>query len=117
VRFGRAFTVGALIGVIASLCYVATWQVAYRRIAPDYMAKYQAHVLAEARADGESEAEIAKRKAEMDDFARMYENPLVNAAFTFLEPLPVALVIALVSAGVLSRRREGGAMAGAPVST
>jgi hypothetical protein len=115
VRFGRAFTVGALIGVIASLCYVATWQVAYRRIAPDYMAKYQAHVLAEARADGESEAAIAKRKAEMDDFARMYENPVVNAAFTLAEPLPVALVIALVSAGVLSRRRPDELVAGARV--
>ena len=35
----------------------------------------------------------------------MYQNPVINAAFTILEPLPVALVIALVSAGVLSRRR------------
>jgi hypothetical protein len=30
----------------------------------------------------------------------------VNAAFTLIEPLPVGLVIALVSAGVLSRKRK-----------
>jgi hypothetical protein len=48
----------------------------------------------------------------------MYKNPLYNAAFTFMEPLPVGLIVALVSAGVLSRRRKDGAggnvMAGAP---
>ena len=33
-------------------------------------------------------------------------NPLVNVAFTLLEPLPVGLVFTLVSAGVLSRKRQ-----------
>ena len=116
VSFGRAFVVGALIGVVASLCYMATWQVMHDRIAPDYMAKYQAHVIQEARASGESEAAIAERRAEMERFAEMYRNPAVMAAFTFMEPLPVALVVALVSAGVLSRRR-GVLAVGAPAST
>jgi hypothetical protein len=31
---------------------------------------------------------------------------VTNAAITFLEPLPVGLVIALVSAGILRRRRR-----------
>jgi hypothetical protein len=34
----------------------------------------------------------------------MYKNPVFNVAMTFLEPLPVAVIVALVSAGVLSRR-------------
>jgi hypothetical protein len=59
----------------------------------------------------------------MDDFAELYRNPAINAAITFVEPLPVALIVALVSAGVLSRRKkseaeeEGGPLAGARVST
>jgi hypothetical protein len=106
VRFGRAFAVGALIAGVASLCYVATWEVVYfGGIAPDYIPKYQAHILAKERAKGQTEEAIALKKAELDKFAEMYKNPVMNAAFTFLEPLPVALVIALVSAGVLSRRR------------
>jgi hypothetical protein len=113
VRFGRAFVVGALIAGVASLCYVATWQVIYFRFQPDFLTKYQAHALEKARADGASEEAIALKKAEMDDFAKMYDNPAFNAAVTFLEPLPVALVMALVSAGVLSRRRKGGAGEGA----
>src|SRR5947207_4049298 len=31
VRFGRAFAVGALIGLVSSICYVATWEVIYFR--------------------------------------------------------------------------------------
>jgi hypothetical protein len=108
IGFGRAFKVGALIGIIASLCYVVTWEVVDSRIAPDYLAKYQAHELAEARADGATEEEIAKKKAEFDKFATWYKNPALKAAMTFMEPLPVALVISLISAGVLSRRRKGG---------
>lgn len=103
--FGRAFAVGGLIAVVASLCYVATWQVVYRTLTPDYLTKYQAYSLEKARREGESEAAIAAKKAEMDDFAVMYANPLVNVAFTFVEPLPVALLVTLVSAGVLSRKK------------
>ena len=106
VRFGRAFAVGGLIAVVASLCYVATWEVVYFKLAPDFVTKYQAHVLEKTRADGANEQAMAKKKAELDKFAEMYKNPAINAAITFLEPLPVALIIALVSAGVLSRRKS-----------
>ena len=49
VRFGRAFAVGALIGVVASVCYVATWEVIYFKFAPDFLVKYQAHEIEKAR--------------------------------------------------------------------
>jgi hypothetical protein len=39
VSFGRAFAVGALIATVASVCYVATWEVIYFKLAPDFMAK------------------------------------------------------------------------------
>ncbi len=106
VGFLRAFTVGALIAGVASICYVATWQLLYYKLAPDFVTKYQAHMIQKERAAGATEAQIAQKKAEMDEFADLYRNPVINAAITFVEPLPVGLVIALVSAGVLSRRRK-----------
>ena len=106
VRFGRALAVGVLIAAVSSACYVATWEVMYFKFMPDFMDKYSAHELEKARASGATEAQLASRKAEMEKFAVMYKNPLYNAAFTFMEPLPVGLVIALVSAGILSRRRK-----------
>src|SRR5438094_8519223 len=65
VRFGRAFAVGALIGLVSSMCYVATWEVMYFKFMPDFLSKYQAHELEKARAGGATENAIAKQKAEM----------------------------------------------------
>ena len=108
VRFGRAFAVGGLIAVVASVCYVATWELIYFKLAPDFTEQYQAYLLDRERAEGASEEALARQRVEMERFAELYDNPAINAAITFLEPLPVALIIALVSAGVL-RRRSGGA--------
>jgi hypothetical protein len=106
VSFGRAFSVGALIAVVASVCYVATWELIYYKLAPDFVAKYQAYTIEKARASGESQAAIDKQVADMQRFAQLYKNPAINVAITFIEPLPVGLVIALVSAGILRRRPQ-----------
>lgn len=111
VRFGRALAIGVLIAVVSSACYVATWEVMYFKFMPDFMDKYSAHVLEKARASGASEAQITSRRAEMEKLAAMYKNPLYNSALTFMEPLPVGLIVSLVTAGVLSRRRKRDARA------
>jgi len=117
IGFGRALAIGVLIAAISSACYVATWEVVYFKFMPDFMDKYSAHELEKARASGASEAQIASRKAEMDKMIVMYKNPVYNAALTFMEPLPVGLLVALISAAALSRRKKRGAggnmMAGA----
>ena len=43
----------------------------------------------------------------------MYKKPAFNAAVTLVEPLPVALLVALIAAGVLSRRPRSAGAAGA----
>lgn len=106
VGFGRAFFVGALIVLVASVCYTATWEVVYFKLAPDYSEKYQAYAVEQARESGASQAQIDARVQQLEAFADKYDNPLYNAAITFTEPLPVGFLIALVSAAVL-RRREG----------
>ena len=106
IGFTRALKVGALISAVACVWYVAMWMVVSARFMPDYLEQYQTYVLEKARTEGQPEAQIAEQKAEMDRFAELYKNPLVKAGVTFLEPLPVALVLTLVSAGVLSRRRK-----------
>jgi len=106
VSFGRAFALGGLIAVVASACYVATWEVIYFKFMPNWGVEYRDHLVAKARAEGKSDEAIAKKKAETERFLEMYKNPVFNVAMTFLEPLPVAVIVALVSAGVLSRRQK-----------
>jgi hypothetical protein len=111
ISFGRAFSAGILIASIASLCYVATWEVIYYKFMPDFYAKYGQSAVERARKSGKSEAEVAKVRADMDTMVRRVENPLFVAVVTFGEPFPVGLIIALVSAAVLRRKRteRGGA--------
>ncbi|MBL8309956.1 MAG: DUF4199 domain-containing protein [Burkholderiales bacterium] len=106
VSFWRACAVGLAITVIASACYVATWQVIFFGIRPDYANKFAAHAVEKARKSGASEADLAAKRAEMEKFMVLYRNPAFNIAITFLEPLPVGLVFTLVTAGVLGRRRR-----------
>jgi hypothetical protein len=105
VSFGRAFKVGILITFIASSCYVATWQLVYYKLAPDFGDKYAAYAIEKAKKSGATEAQLAAQAKEMQEFTEMYKNPLFNIAITFIEPLPVGLLFTLVSAGTLSRRR------------
>lgn len=106
VTFGRAFKVGIMIAAIASTCYVATWQVVYYKFMPDFLDKYAAYSLDEAKKSGATEAQIAEQGKQMAEFKELYKNPLVNIAFTFLEPLPVGLLFTLAAAGTLRRKRR-----------
>jgi hypothetical protein len=105
IGFGRALGVGLLIALIGSLCYVATWEVLYYRFMPDFYSRYAQSAVEKARTSGTSDAEIVKMRAAMDQMVKSAENPAWVAAMTFVEPFPVGFVIALVSAGVLRRKR------------
>jgi hypothetical protein len=106
IGFGRALTVGVLIAAIGSVCYVATWEILYYKFMPDFYSKYGQAAVDQARKSGKSEAEIEKTRASMDEMAKNAKNPVWVAAMTFLEPFPVGLLIALVSAGILRRKRD-----------
>jgi hypothetical protein len=104
ISFGRALGVGLLIALVTCIFYVATWEVMYFGFMPHFMDDYGTHEIEQARASGASEAAIKAKQDALDKAKAMYKNPVYNAGMTFLEPLPVALVMALVSAGMLRRR-------------
>jgi hypothetical protein len=106
VRFGRAFQVGFLIMLIGVAGYVVTWEVIYYRYMPDFADNYAAHAVGQAKSSGKSAAEVAELSKKMADFRDAYHNPVINVAYTTLEPLPVGLVLTLVSAFALSRKRR-----------
>lgn len=112
ITFGRALAVGLAITLVASLCYVVVWQIVYFNFMPDFADKYAAYMIEKEQAAGATAAQLDATRQQMRDFKEMYDKPLYNAAFTLLEPLPVGVLISLVSAGVLRRGRQDGALAG-----
>jgi hypothetical protein len=106
VKFGRAFTVGLLIALVGTACYVATWEVIYYKLQPNFIANYTAAAVDRVKQRGGTAEQVAAKEKEMAAFAEAYRNPLVNIAYTTLEPLPVGLLFALGTAGLMSRKRR-----------
>lgn len=103
VRFGRAFAVGILIVVVSNVLYVATWEFVYPRYMPDFYDKYEAAAVKKAQAKGATADELAAIHKQIETF----KHPILNPLITFLEPLPVGLLVTLIAAWVFSRRRSG----------
>ena len=104
VTFARAFQAGLCIAVISSVCYVIAWLVLFYGFIPDFADQYAAYVVDSVRANGGSEADIEAAIKQADNAKAMLANPIINAAVAFIEPLPVGLLVALISAVVLRKR-------------
>lgn len=109
--FGRGFAVGLLIMLVASACYVLTWEIIYFKLAPDFADKSAAYQVEKAKKSGASLEAIEATVKQMRDFKVLYDKPLFNAAITFLEPLPVGLPVALVTAAVLRTKKRNAVVA------
>ena len=105
VGFGKAFTVGLGIAVVAGLVYVAGWEAYLATSGRDFMADYVAVALADMRATGASAADLAKAEADMAWAIEAYRHPLQRVAITFTEIFPVGLLMARISALVLRNPR------------
>lgn len=107
ISFGRAFTVGILITLITCLFYVVIWQIIYKNFLPDFADKYANHVVEKSRASGATPEQLAKQMEELKDMKVLLDNPWLSSAVIFIsEPLPVGLVMTLISALILRKRRR-----------
>jgi len=104
ISFGRAFACGILITLITTCCYVATWEVLYFKFIPHFMDSYFAAQIHKVQSSGLDPATTAAQVAAIERSQQSYQNPLINAAYTFIEPLPVGLIITLASAALLRRK-------------
>jgi hypothetical protein len=105
VTFGQAFRIGLGISLIGSTFYVGAWLIEYYCYMPDFMDKYSAGLISQAQHSGLSAAALDKRIAEINSQKAAYKNPIIVILYTYLEVLPVGLVISLITALILKRRK------------
>ena len=108
ITFARALGVGVLIALVASALYVIGWQIAYYGFIPDFGDRFAAITLENMRANGATAEELAKATRQMEQFKVWYRNPVMNVLITFVEVFPAGLVVSLISAAILRKRRDGG---------
>ena len=104
ISFGRAFACGILIALITTVIYVATWEIIYFTFIPHFMDGYFAAQIHKVQSAGFDPATAAAKIAAIQHSQQLYQNPFVNMAYTFIEPLPVGILITLISAALLRRK-------------
>lgn len=110
ISFGKAFRIGLYISLIASTVYVVVWLIDYYYFLPEgsFEQQYTTYTLNAMKADGAAQAEIDAKAAEMAKDWALYKNPLINALMTYVEILPVGLLVSLIAALVLKRKKQKG---------
>ena len=105
IRFWPAFGLGVGIAFVASLVYVAAWELGQALSGADFASTYAKAMIDQQRAAGMSGEALARYASGMDEFRRSYANPLFRLPMTFAEIFPVGLLVSLIAAGLLRNSR------------
>lgn len=104
ITFGKALLMSLYMSLIASTLYVAGWMIAYYNFFPDFIDKLAAYQLSPAKVSQMTPQELAGIRGQMETFKEWYASPLGVAGATYMEILPVGLLVALITALILKRK-------------
>jgi hypothetical protein len=105
--FGKGLQAGLLIAGIASLFYAGGWEIYYNTVPgmkDTYLTRYAEKYAEKMKRDGAAPEQIEAKIAELKQMAEWYKNPFLRFGMTLAEILPVGIVVALISAGILRKK-------------
>lgn len=104
ISFKSAFLMALYMALIASTLYVIGWMIAYYNFFPDFMEKLEAYQLSPAKVSQMTPNELAGIREQIKTFKGWYATPIGVAGATYMEILPVGLIVSLITALILKRR-------------
>jgi len=105
ITFGKGFLLGFMISLVASTLYVITWAVEFHFFMPDFMDKYSAIQVKQLHESGITGAALDEALKSIETESYNYKhNPFFFAMYTYMEILPVGIIITLISALILKRK-------------
>ena len=105
ITYGKGFLLGLMISLIASSLYVITWAVEYHFFMPNFMDKYSAMQVKQLHESGMSGVALEEGLKSIESTNYNYKhNPFFFAIYTYMEILPVGIIITLISALILRRK-------------
>jgi hypothetical protein len=103
IKFSKAFLIGFYISLICSVIYVITWMI-ISHYNPEIMEQMTEMYYNSIRNSDLSESEISEKLQQAEQWMEVYKNPFIKAGITLFEPLPVGIIISLISALILKRK-------------
>ena len=104
VSFKNGLLIGLGIALISATCYSLMWLVVYYNFVPNFMEDYATFCTKKLQESGASEMELAKNQAQLQQYKDIYKTPLGVFGVTLMEPLPIGILGALVSAFILKKK-------------
>ncbi|PZR22780.1 MAG: DUF4199 domain-containing protein [Flavobacterium psychrophilum] len=104
ISFGKAFLMGLWMALITSTIYVIVWLIALYNFHPDFAEKYTSFQLEQMKAAGATVQELQAQASQNAEFVEQYKNPVVVILYTYMEILPIGLLIALIAAAILKKK-------------
>lgn len=106
IKFWKALLVGFYISIIFAVFYVIIWMILRQTVLTDFWDQYIAVEIDKLQQANLSAEALAKKMAEIEEMRIQFQNPLVEASFVFIEPWPVSIIVTLVSALIVSRKKN-----------
>jgi len=106
ITFGKAFLLGLLISLVASTIYVITWGVEFHFFIPDFIDKYSAMQIKQLQESGISGAALDDAIKNIESTEYNYKNNIFFfAMYTYMEILPVGIIVTLISSIILRKKQ------------
>ena len=105
ITFGRAFKAGILTTLVSCVIFAISWELIQRNFLPDLLERHSSYEMEQARAAGATPEQLSAMVQENQQFIEMYKNPLIRFASSMMEAFPVGLLMTLLSAWILKKRR------------
>lgn len=107
ISFGKALQIGLWISLVGSTMYVVCWLIIFYNFYPDYMDKFVSHSIAGIKADKAlSAAEMKEQIDGVNQYKVWYRSPVMVILLTYMEILPVGIIVAFLSALFLRKKKE-----------
>jgi hypothetical protein len=95
---------GLLIAFIGSTMYVISWAFLYNFYMPDFMDRYCAQMIENAKPTS-TPAKLKELTEQLNTQKEMYKNPVYFVLFTYFEIFPVGVLVSLIAALILKRKK------------
>jgi hypothetical protein len=101
ISFWKAVKTGVLMALVATAAYVGIWLFYYYLFAPDFLDVFSEFVL-----NATPPSELDATTKYLDNIRKWYNNPFGVALITALEVLPIGLIVTLISAVILKKKKS-----------
>lgn len=105
IHFGKAFLIGLYIALIASTLYVISWMILSETVFTEFGDQYFDQQIELVKQKQLSEIEMQEEIQDMKEFKEAYKNPIFKFFITYAEILPIGLLVALITALILKRKK------------